>query len=143
MPIFFTFVGTTRGQGIIRVVVAIFFLYSHFFGRLLVKKGPNTDLLSFEMSVFEPQLAVLLSVAEFVAYLSSHSVQRYWILKQFWNRIFNTLLGRNRMRLLYNCYIQRLTLQLTKICVLRVCNCLLYTSPSPRDRQKSRMPSSA
>ena len=24
-----------------------------------------------------------------------------------------------------------------------VCNCLLYTSPSPRDRQKSRMPSSA
>jgi len=25
----------------------------------------------------------------------------------------------------------------------RFCNCLLYTSPSPRDRQKSRMPSSA
>ena len=25
----------------------------------------------------------------------------------------------------------------------RVCDCLLYTSPSPRDRQKSRMPSSA
>ena len=24
-----------------------------------------------------------------------------------------------------------------------VCYCLLYTSPSPRDRQKSRMPSSA
>ena len=24
-----------------------------------------------------------------------------------------------------------------------VCVCLLYTSPSPRDRQKSRMPSSA
>ena len=23
------------------------------------------------------------------------------------------------------------------------CGCLLYTSPSPRDRQKSRMPSSA
>ena len=23
------------------------------------------------------------------------------------------------------------------------CDCLLYTSPSPRDRQKSRMPSSA
>ena len=28
--------------------------------------------------------------------------------------------------------------------LLRYCiNCLLYTSPSPRDRQKSRMPSSA
>jgi FMNH2-dependent dimethyl sulfone monooxygenase len=25
----------------------------------------------------------------------------------------------------------------------RISNCLLYTSPSPRDRQKSRMPSSA
>ena len=25
----------------------------------------------------------------------------------------------------------------------QVINCLLYTSPSPRDRQKSRMPSSA
>ena len=25
----------------------------------------------------------------------------------------------------------------------QVANCLLYTSPSPRDRQKSRMPSSA
>ena len=24
-----------------------------------------------------------------------------------------------------------------------ICACLLYTSPSPRDRQKSRMPSSA
>ena len=24
-----------------------------------------------------------------------------------------------------------------------LCGCLLYTSPSPRDRQKSRMPSSA
>ena len=26
---------------------------------------------------------------------------------------------------------------------VRLSNCLLYTSPSPRDRQKSRMPSSA
>ena len=28
-------------------------------------------------------------------------------------------------------------------CMLIGCTCLLYTSPSPRDRQKSRMPSSA
>ena len=27
--------------------------------------------------------------------------------------------------------------------ILRLKTCLLYTSPSPRDRQKSRMPSSA
>ena len=26
---------------------------------------------------------------------------------------------------------------------ISLCTCLLYTSPSPRDRQKSRMPSSA
>ena len=30
-----------------------------------------------------------------------------------------------------------------KDCSINVGNCLLYTSPSPRDRQKSRMPSSA
>ena len=29
------------------------------------------------------------------------------------------------------------------ICTGETYNCLLYTSPSPRDRQKSRMPSSA
>ena len=28
-------------------------------------------------------------------------------------------------------------------CCYNKSNCLLYTSPSPRDRQKSRMPSSA
>ena len=36
------------------------------------------------------------------------------------------------------------TLQNIRILVCDTCNdCLLYTSPSPRDRQKSRMPSSA
>ena len=29
------------------------------------------------------------------------------------------------------------------VCISRIYGCLLYTSPSPRDRQKSRMPSSA
>ena len=33
--------------------------------------------------------------------------------------------------------------QSTSVEVVRVSCCLLYTSPSPRDRQKSRMPSSA
>ena len=32
---------------------------------------------------------------------------------------------------------------LTQIAPYKNNNCLLYTSPSPRDRQKSRMPSSA
>ena len=34
----------------------------------------------------------------------------------------------------------------TALCIkmgMRDCNCLLYTSPSPRDRTRSRMPSSA
>ena len=31
----------------------------------------------------------------------------------------------------------------TFVSVEKLMNCLLYTSPSPRDRQKSRMPSSA
>ena len=35
-------------------------------------------------------------------------------------------------------------LTLEKLCKIIGCTpCLLYTSPSPRDRQKSRMPSSA
>ena len=33
------------------------------------------------------------------------------------------------------------TVEITE--VIQYINCLLYTSPSPRDRQKSRMPSSA
>ena len=33
--------------------------------------------------------------------------------------------------------------QLDEMSYLVLRNCLLYTSPSPRDRQKSRMPSSA
>ena len=32
---------------------------------------------------------------------------------------------------------------LTELIARELCTCLLYTSPSPRDRQKSRMPSSA
>ena len=30
-----------------------------------------------------------------------------------------------------------------QLAVLQACTCLLYTSPSPRDRTRSRMPSSA
>ena len=40
---------------------------------------------------------------------------------------------------------QKIFLSTLKLCqeIERNSNCLLYTSPSPRDRQKSRMPSSA
>ena len=46
-------------------------------------------------------------------------------------------------------YVQRLATEKARACekdgwaVLGADTCLLYTSPSPRDRQKSRMPSSA
>ena len=40
-------------------------------------------------------------------------------------------------------YTARLTLDITPAMRARIKVCLLYTSPSPRDRQKSRMPSSA
>ena len=33
--------------------------------------------------------------------------------------------------------------EIGKYPILKIGSCLLYTSPSPRDRQKSRMPSSA
>ena len=39
--------------------------------------------------------------------------------------------------------VRQLGLSTIKCATLRVRSCLLYTSPSPRDRQKSRMPSSA
>ena len=38
---------------------------------------------------------------------------------------------------------RNLCYQLQLLQALNISNCLLYTSPSPRDRQKSRMPSSA
>ena len=38
---------------------------------------------------------------------------------------------------------RNLTTQVTAVVTVADNGCLLYTSPSPRDRQKSRMPSSA
>ena len=44
----------------------------------------------------------------------------------------------------YNTYIcMSFGLETATQCLGQVTSCLLYTSPSPRDRQKSRMPSSA
>ena len=40
-------------------------------------------------------------------------------------------------------YARRMLLKIGYFSLINGYNCLLYTSPSPRDRQKSRMPSSA
>ena len=39
--------------------------------------------------------------------------------------------------------VEELTLDKIHVMVEHACNCLLYTSPSPRDVEESRMPSSA
>ena len=41
------------------------------------------------------------------------------------------------------CQTQLLLLSCVTACICHACTCLLYTSPSPRDRTRSRMPSSA
>ena len=38
---------------------------------------------------------------------------------------------------------RQLGMDVTELIIAQLLYCLLYTSPSPRDRQKSRMPSSA
>ena len=45
----------------------------------------------------------------------------------------------NRHRLVYDCLDDMMHKEIHALAI----TCLLYTSPSPRDRQKSRMPSSA
>ena len=42
------------------------------------------------------------------------------------------------------CYHKRMSqVGMCRMCIVEVDTCLLYTSPSPRDRTRSRMPSSA
>eukprot|EP01017_Pseudomicrothorax_dubius_P045504 TRINITY_DN7873_c0_g1_i1.p1 TRINITY_DN7873_c0_g1~~TRINITY_DN7873_c0_g1_i1.p1 ORF type:complete len:238 (+),score=29.68 TRINITY_DN7873_c0_g1_i1:1077-1790(+) len=61
-------------------------------------------------------------------------------LRSFYG-ILKTLPNLNRILIDFNwCYITRLP---ATIDMVHLIPCLLYTSPSPRDRQKSRMPSSA
>ena len=48
-----------------------------------------------------------------------------------------------KMRVQYDTYEASSLASGSDISVARLPNCLLYTSPSPRDRTRSRMPSSA
>ena len=50
--------------------------------------------------------------------------------------------GRETLKLDYQCYEAMAIKKMTEI-LEQASNCLLYTSPSPRDRTRSRMPSSA
>ena len=59
-----------------------------------------------------------------------------WATKEFGSRaVLATSFQRSGMVMFHMAYSAGIP--------LRIATCLLYTSPSPRDRQKSRMPSSA
>ena len=58
---------------------------------------------------------------------------------KFGDGIFETILIKNNNAVLIDEHIQRLE----NSCRVLNMSCLLYTSPSPRDRTRSRMPSSA
>ena len=60
----------------------------------------------------------------------------------FSDQLFNDLNGKTCLQLLIPLY-KFWIFFLLATRLLQYYTCLLYTSPSPRDRQKSRMPSSA
>ena len=76
----------------------------------------NQLLENIEKQVLNPEEKQIIKF-----YLNKIAIQKVFSLEEF--KEFNTLIGKVRKGLSINC--------------------LLYTSPSPRDRQKSRMPSSA
>ena len=74
----------------------------------------------------------LYSAANFASLLTDYTAQNY-------NVVFWSLVQEMRLSILF----PLLILPVIKLPWRWVLACLLYTSPSPRDRQKSRMPSSA
>ena len=76
---------------------------------------------------------------------------RAWPMPGYWSQSEDSLvIERCAVPALERCPVGFDTRNLTCTCgdgyvgeMCRKCACLLYTSPSPRDRQKSRMPSSA
>ena len=81
------------------------------------------------------------------------SHQLDWGMKNRLGRVFSPASGRTVMLAVDHGYFQGPTTGLERIdlsilpllpfCDALFCTCLLYTSPSPRDRTRSRMPSSA
>ena len=70
----------------------------------------------------------------------TYTVTERWQLNTYPNIIHGQLYSRRYTNLLKG---EMLIIQLLEGDVYRVRTCLLYTSPSPRDKRQSRMPSSA
>ena len=75
-------------------------------------------------------------------YYNQESVDKFgaWLSAFDWARIYD-LVGSNSKAEYYQAVVTRAMEEFFPLVTVR--SCLLYTSPSPRDRQKSRMPSSA
>ena len=136
-PPVFTSVATTRGLGIVRAIVvfllvATLFCLSHF-GKIIKLKYKPLNA--------EEGKSDLLKVYNVVIYLRrflgiDSVLVCFVFLLQFCDvDIFGNFCTK-RMSRLWIVFEK-------KIRSKSFSSCLLYTSPSPRDRQKSRMPSSA
>ena len=103
--------------------------------------GPNgagkSSMLNCINGVYQPQQGRITFRGQTFRHMNSRQVAEMGVARTFQNLALfkgmsvldNIMTGRN-LRMRSNILLQAL-------------HCLLYTSPSPRDRQKSRMPSSA
>ena len=70
---------------------------------------------------------------------ATHLHSQLWVVA-----VLNNPMRYKRRVELFHQFIARMKVTGVNLCVVELAyGCLLYTSPSPRDRQKSRMPSSA
>eukprot|EP00828_Plagiopyla_frontata_P004773 TRINITY_DN11805_c0_g1_i1.p2 TRINITY_DN11805_c0_g1~~TRINITY_DN11805_c0_g1_i1.p2 ORF type:complete len:131 (-),score=18.47 TRINITY_DN11805_c0_g1_i1:56-448(-) len=97
-------------------------------------------LKTFQLAVMINKICILWQFALIKPILNQQSVRKIYIMEVIATKmkqlmLFFTILGR-----IINDYFFCLFLSQN---FKQLMNCLLYTSPSPRDRQKSRMPSSA
>ena len=83
----------------------------------------NTDILLINVNFFEGLIVVITTILAMLAFCSA--IQNYIVVK---NKLYETIF---LIIISFSLFIEQ-----TK-------SCLLYTSPSPRDRTRSRMPSSA
>ena len=75
--------------------------------------------------------------------VEAHLQQAGRIYYDIWKLGLNTALRISDLLVLTMADVKRLDTKSPVLEIKEIKTCLLYTSPSPRDRQKSRMPSSA